>query len=59
MRPAFNGPEPDDEGLGFGAFVLVLIAIGLLSLVVLAEPGTAIFVAVVGLFVLVSIGGHS
>lgn len=59
MRPAFNGPEPDDEGLGFGAFVLVLIVIGLLALVVLAQPGTAIFVAVVGLFILASVAGHS
>lgn len=60
MRPAYNGPEPpDDEGSGFAALVVTLIAIGVLSLVVLEQPDTTIFVGVVGLAVIGSIWGKA
>ncbi len=55
MRRACLGPEPPDEGSGFVALVVTLIALGMLALVVLEQPDTTIFVGCVGLAIVGSL----
>ena len=55
MRRVVLGPEPPHNGTGFGAFVVTLIAVGLLATVALAEPGTTLLVAVIGACVVIAV----